>query len=109
MATITKGQTVANGLGTWSITLTAAGMHTAQMSCNMTPPSGIIMTIAQTGSASSSVSSVAPTPAQNHIELRQQFNCAIGDIITFTIASSSAIDKSLNEVRTIIGLHVGTV
>lgn len=104
--TFTGEQTVvAAGLGTWTRNAVGtAGLVLASAVATEVPTSGVILTIAQTGSTSVSVSSATPTAGQNIISLQQLFNCAIGDVITVTIASSTPIDEQLNTVKTTISV-----
>lgn len=99
---------VAVGLGSWTHTTTQNGMYFASMSCSEVPPSSIILTIAQSGSASLSVSTSAPATSQGYIDLQQLFNCQAGDVITFTLSSAAEIDNELNTVKTIMKINPGT-
>lgn len=95
------------GTGTYTYTVPIAGMYFASMKCSENPTSSVILSIAQTGSASVSVSSPAPAANQSHIELQKVFNCAINDVLTMSISSSNPIDLQLNNVKTLIVLHAG--
>lgn len=100
---------IINGLGAWTHTCGATNLYSGSIRCTMIPASSVILTIAQTGSVSVSVSSSAPASPQQIINLQKVFNCVAGDVITFTIASSAAIDKALNGVESSIILHQGSV
>lgn len=109
MAVIKASQTtVVVGLGSWTHTALVNSMYFASITCSEVTPSSVILTIAQTGSTSVSVSSSAPASTQKHIELQKIFNCQIGDVITFTLSSSAAIDNQLNTVKSILKINTGT-
>lgn len=95
------------GLGAYTHVTASTGMYFASAHCEENPASGVIITIAQSGSTTATVSSPAAAAAQNHIELQKVFNCVAGDIITVTIASSSAIDAQKNTVKSIIKVNQG--
>ncbi len=95
------------GLGVWTHTVATTQMYFASAQCLENPPSGITLTIAQTGSTSVSVSVASPAAAQEAINLQKIFNCVSGDVITFTIASSLDIDNQLNTVKTLLKITQG--
>lgn len=96
------------GLGSYTHTTTHAGPYTVSAQCSENPTSSIIITISQSGSSSVSVSSIAPTDSQSHIELQKQFTCAIGDVLTVALVSAAAIDNQLNNVKTIVRVFQGS-
>lgn len=96
MAVLKNGISSAVGLGVYTHTTANNGMYFASAIVNAVPITGVIITIAQSGSATVSVSSPAASDTQNHIELQKVFNCTAGDVITITLASSSAIDNGIN-------------
>jgi len=121
-----------NQLGSYLYTTKAAGMHTVSCQVNMQPVSGITITIAQSGSASNSVTSATPAAAptivstanagsgapataiqsnigQNNTQLAATYNCAIGDVLTITLASSTAIDTNINDFKATLNIRAGTV
>lgn len=100
---------IIDGLGTWTHTCSATNLYSGSIRCTVIPASSVILTIAQSGSTTVTVSSSAPAAAQQVINLQKIFNCVAGDVITFTIASSAAIDKALNGVESSIILHQGSV
>lgn len=108
MAILKNGVTsVLCGLGTYTHTAANNGMYYASARSTVNPTSGLILTLAQTGSTSVSVNSPAPSDSQTNIVLSTWFNCAIGDVITITLASSTAIDNQLNTVKSILDIHYG--
>lgn len=107
MATLTKGQTIIVGLGTYALTTTTTGIHNVIVTSTIDRSSALIITITQSGSASVSVSSVAPSTSQRHINLQQLLNIVSGDVITVTLSSSAPADNQLNQPKTLINIHVG--
>jgi len=100
---------IIDGLGVYTHTTTHTGVYSANALSTMNPASSLILTIAQTGSTSVSVSSASPAAAQAHVELQTKFNIVAGDVITVTIASSSPIDEQLNTVLTLVTIRQGLV
>lgn len=98
---------VINGLGAYTHTCANTSMYYVDAHANMDTSSSLIITIAQTGSTSVSVSSAAPASSQNHVDLRKVFNCAAGDVITVTMSSAAAVDNQLNRVKTIVSMRTG--
>lgn len=100
---------VINGLGSWTHTVATTAMYTAQSTTSVHLNSGLIVTIAQSGSTTATISSAAPAASQREIELRKIFNCVAGDVITFTYASSTPVDNGLNNVKSIAKVNAGTI
>lgn len=104
----TKESNVICGVGgTYTHTVTVAGPVHAAMRTTINPSSSVVLTIAQTGSTSVSVSSASPGSTQTHIDLQKTFNCAVSDVITLTIVSSAAVDNQLNNVKTVATVNEG--
>ncbi len=95
------------GLGAYTHTVAATGPYFCKAQCSENPVSGLTITIAQSGSTTSTITSTAPTPAQTHVDVSKLFQCVAGDVITVTLASSTAIDGALNTVKTIVTLSQG--
>lgn len=93
------------GLGSYSYSAEKNSMYSVSIRCTENVVSNIILTISQSGSATSSISSLLPGVDQMHIELRTVLNCQVGDVITVTISSALSIDNQLNTVTTIVNLH----
>lgn len=100
-------QNLVSGLGSNTIKIAVAGTHTVATKTTCLDPSGLVVTIAQSGSVTSSVSTPTTSPLQTHIELNGKFNCAVGDIITVTTASSAPIDQPPNFIKTTINIKQG--
>lgn len=96
--------TVVVGLGTYTHTCANTGIYNIAVQSSEIPTSSLAISIAQTGSVSHSVSSVAPTDQQSTLNLQTRFQCAAGDLITIVLSSSAGIDKQLNNVKTIIAM-----
>lgn len=96
---------IAVGLGTYTYTVGAAGPFAVSAKCTENPPSSISIVINQNGSPKAT--SVAPSSAQNHIEVRTNLNCAASDTITIVISSSAPIDNQLNTIKTLMVVRQG--
>lgn len=95
------------GLGAYVHTCANTQMYYVDAHASMDQNSSLIITIAQTGSRSASVSSAAPASSQKHVDLRNIFNCTAGDVITVTMSSAAAVDNQLNRVKTIVNIGRG--
>ena len=95
---------VTAGLQTETFTIPVAGIY--KISCRTTaiPVTGVVLTLSQTGSQSLSYSSGPSTVQQSHMEISQEFDCAVGDILTMSISSSNMNDISVNQVKTTVAL-----
>lgn len=91
-----------SGLGTFTHTTASTGQYRIQVRSTMQPASSLAISIAQTGSASNSISSIAPTPSDTQVGLQGVFQCVAGDLITITLSSSAIIDQGYNVIRSII-------
>jgi hypothetical protein len=96
------------GLGTFTHTVASTKMYFASAVCNENPTSSVSITISQSGSTSASITSTAPTSAQQAISVQKVFNCVSGDIITVAVTSAAAIDNQKNTVKTIVRVNEGT-
>lgn len=97
------------GLGTYTFTVITANHYFVSAQCLENPPSSVILTISQAGSATISVSTPAPSEFQEAIDLQRIFNCQIGDTLTVAITSAAPIDNQLNTVKTTINIRQGLV
>ena len=95
---------VTAGLQTETFIVPVAGIY--KISCRTTaiPTSGVVLTVSQSGSQSVSYNSGPSTIQQSHMEISQEFDCAIGDVLTMAISSSNMNDISINQVKTTVAL-----
>src|SRR5271169_3835615 len=85
---------VLSNLDTYNHTALLTSMYVVSVKLEENPPSGCIITIAQSGSTSTSISTSTPAATQNHVELRTILNCVANDVISVTLASSTAADSA---------------
>lgn len=100
-------QSLVGGLGSNTIKIAVAGVHTVTTKTTCLTPSGMSVTIAQSGSTTSSVTTPATAESQTHIELNGKFNCAVGDVLTVTTASSAPVDQPPSLIKTTINIRQG--
>jgi hypothetical protein len=100
-------QSASSGLSTDTFKVTTAGMYTINVMSTDLPPSGIVITLSQSGSQTVSVSTPTTSPLQAHIEINAKFNCAVNDILTVALASSAPADQPPNLIKTLINLRMG--
>lgn len=98
------------GLGTWTITLPAAGSYVLACEATSLPPgSGMQMVLSQTGSASNSVTigGSSTNPAQNQPSMGTSaiFECAASDVLSVVLSSANAVDSLPNAIKGTITLY----
>lgn len=99
---------VSSGLSTDTFKVGVAGMHYISTQTTVIQPSGLVVTISQTGSVSKSVVTPTTSSLQESISLIGVFNCAVGDILSVVVTSSAPIDQPPNLIKTIINLRQGS-
>ena len=96
---------VTSGIDTLNYTIAAAGLYYVQVQLTEVPPSGLSVLVKQNGST------VFTAPALSPTQIAQQFkvslNCALNDVISVVIASSTAIDLQLNNVKSTVTIGQG--
>lgn len=100
-------QNLVSGIGSNTFKASIAGVHTVTTTTTCQRPSSLVITIAQSGSTSVTVTSPTTAPAQKHIELNGKFNLAVGDVITVTTASSAVADQPPADIKTTINIKQG--
>lgn len=98
---------VFSGLGTDTYKAPADGMYTVSTQTTELPPSGLVITISQSGSTTASITTPTTSPLENIINLSKIFNCAAGDILSVAISSSAAADQPPNMIKSTINLRQG--
>jgi hypothetical protein len=95
------------GLGTWTFTVPSAGQYT--LACNATVPagSGLQIVLAQSGSASTSVTISVTGQTQPSIGTSYRFTCATSDVLTATLTSSNSVDSAANAIKGTLNLYSG--
>jgi len=96
-----------SGLSTDTIKIATAGVYSIYTKTTVLQPSGLVVTLSQTGSASNSFSTPTTSPLTGHVEMNAKFNCAVGDILSVVVSSSASIDQPPNLIKTIIQLKEG--
>lgn len=99
---------VSNGLSTDLHKVVTPGVYTINASSTMDQPSGLIITLSQSGSTSISVSSPTTSPLALTNGVNKAFNCQTGDILSVVVTSSAAKDQPPSLIRTTICLRRGT-
>lgn len=97
------------GLSTDTWIVQEAGMYYLSAQTNMTTPSGLIITLAQTGSVSSSVSTPTMSAQATSASIQKTFNCAVNDVLTAVLTSSAPADQPPSLIKTTINLRNGSV
>jgi hypothetical protein len=103
----TMRQSCSSGLSTDLHQVTTAGVYKIETRTTDIPPSGLVVTLSQTGSTSASFVSPTTSPVQQHIEMNGKFNCQVGDILSIVLTSSAPADQPPNLIKTTINLKMG--
>lgn len=98
---------VLSNLDTYNHTALQTSMYVVEVQMNEIPPSGLQIQIKQNGSTKAT--SVAPTAAQQALNLRIILNCAANDVIAVILSSSAASDSGPNAVKGILKITPGSV
>src|ERR1700722_16353605 len=93
-------QTCLSGLNTDTHKVVTSGVYSIYVRTTDIPPSGIVITVSQTGSTSASFTTPTTSNLQNHIEINAKFNCAAGDILSVVLTSSAPADEPPNMIKT---------
>lgn len=99
---------VTSGLITERHQVVTAGMFTIQARSTVQQGSALVITLAQTGSQTVSVSTPTTSPVEESVSIQSSFNCASGDILTVTTSSSAPADQPPNMIQTVISLRAGS-
>lgn len=98
---------VLSSLDTYNHTALQSSIYTVVVQLSEVPPSGMSIDIQQNSSSKASVS--APQASQSHMELQVKLNCTANDVISVVLASSSAIDKQLNNIKATLKITPGLI
>lgn len=93
-------------LDTYNHTVKTAGMYVVDCVVSDIPPSGVIITIQKNGSTVAT--STAPAATQGTTGLRRVINCAVADVLTVILSSSTASDTGKNRIKATLNIHVGS-
>lgn len=96
---------VISNLDTYNYTVQNASVHLAGIVINELPPSGITVTISLNGTPVASTS--APNIAQQVVQLKVAMNCAVNDLISIIVASSTPSDQGPQSFKGILNIHIG--
>lgn len=102
-----KQTSVSNGLSTDTHKVLVAGMYSIYAASTMDQPSGLVITLSQSGSSSVSASSPTTSPQALTNQVQKTFNCAVNDILSVVVSSSAAKDQPPSLIRTTISLREG--
>lgn len=97
-----------SGLSTDTFKVSIAGPYYMSAQSTVNEPSGLVITLSQTGSVSKSVVSPVCSAQEIAVSVNGSFNCAVGDILHVVVTSSAPIDQPPNLIKTIINLRQGS-
>jgi hypothetical protein len=110
VATIVTGigtSKVISNLDTYNHTALLASMYTVSCTVSEQPPSGLTITIEKNGSPVAATS--APAATQGVVQLSAALNCAVNDLISVVVVSSSPSDIAINQIKGILVIRPGIV
>jgi len=96
---------VLSNLDTYNHTAALNAMYKVSIQVSETPISGLSVVIQQNGSTKATAA--APAASQSHIELQTVLNCAVNDVISVILSSSTPEDQKLNRVKAILSIDAG--
>lgn len=97
---------ILTSLDTYNHTTLSSGMYKIALRVTDQPPSGLIINIQKNGSTIIGYSTSAST--QSHIELQIVTNCAVSDVLTVIISSTTAIDTNINDFKATLVINQGS-
>jgi hypothetical protein len=98
---------VSNGLSTDTHKIVNPGIYSIYVETTVNEPSGLVITLSQSGSQSVTYVTPATSGQTNHVEMNGKFNCAVGDILTVAVTSSAPADQPPSLVKSVINLRQG--
>lgn len=84
---------VMSGLNTDLYQVIAPGTYYLSAESTVLEPSGLVVTLSQSGSRSASVSTPTTSAQQLVLNINSQFICLAGDLLFVTTSSSASIDQ----------------
>ena len=96
-----------SGLSTDIYKISTAGVYSVYARTTVIQPSGLVITLSQSGSTSSSFVTPTTSPLTADIQINGKFNCAVGDILSVAVSSSAPVDQPPNLIKTIITMKQG--
>lgn len=100
-------QSCISGLTSSQLQLKTQGTITVYTKTTDVPPSGVVITISQSGSRTASFHTPPTSEKTRKVDFNATFNCAPGDILTVAVTSSAPIDQPPNLIKTLITLKEG--
>lgn len=94
-----------SGLGTDTFKVIAAGMYYLSAQTTVNIPSGLVITLSQSGSVSASITTPTTSAQQESLAINKTFNCQIGDLLSVVTSSSAPLDQPPNLIKTIVNLR----
>lgn len=103
---------VVDGLNSYTYTIQSAGVHNCRIIVDHRNASTMQVAISQSGSVSAVVGIITLTAVpeggpQNTVILQGTANCAVGDVITFVLSSTTPDDLGLNTMKARLNVHLG--
>jgi hypothetical protein len=96
-----------NALDAYNYTIQTAGVHIVKVRISdVTTPAGITVVIKQNGTTLATASAPAAQSGKP-ITLNVLANCAVNDVMSVVVTSTTASDSAPNQIRGTINIHVG--
>jgi hypothetical protein len=100
-------QACLSGLNTEQHRIVTPGVWSIYTRTTDIPPSGVTVTLSQSGSVTVSHTSTT-APVSGHLEMNAQFVCQVGDLLTIAVTSTGAAnDLPPQMIKTTINLKQG--
>lgn len=85
--------------------ISGAGIYRVSLQTTFTPVSGLTITVKQNGSTV--YTAPVPTPTQSALQFQLDLLCAVADVITVNLTSSTPVDQLLNTIQTTCSISNG--
>lgn len=97
--------TVGTGLGTWTMTVSAAGLYHASAFVNLVPPTGVSVAINQNGTNIITTGTLNPNATEYNLDCF--IEAAAGDVINMVVSTANTPDLSVSTIKSIFNLRAG--
>lgn len=87
------------GVNSFTLAIPSTGQYAAEVQLTENPPSSCVVTVVNTTTATTLLTSPVLTPTQSAMQFKVGFQAAAADVITIALTSAAAIDNQLNTVQ----------
>jgi hypothetical protein len=85
--------------------ISGAGIYRVSLQTTVAPSSGLRITVKQNGTTVYTAPTLSPT--QTALQFQTDILCAVADVITVNLTSSTSVDEMLNTIQTTVQIMNG--